>query len=61
MHAQKKQAQHFFGLSHLSHTYGSDLVEQHLAAHSESTATRLFWFHKMKQFGDTDLKSVVHP
>lgn len=33
----------------IRHTHGSGLVEHHLAARTDSTATRLLWFHLTKQ------------
>lgn len=60
MHAQKKQARLFLGCP-ICHT--------HIWLWSSGTTPdstlwvncNNVWFHKMKQFGDTDLKSVVHP
>lgn len=56
MHAHKKNKHKFYWPSHSSHTRGSGLVEQHLAAQTDLTATGLIWFHytTAQQFGDSD-------
>lgn len=56
MHAHKKNKPKFYWPSHSSHTHGCGLVEQHLAARTDLTATGLIWFHykTAQQFGDSD-------